>query len=270
MKKALKIVAIILALLVCTVLFLQLGFKSKQNNERYTPDYPMVDLTEILNKENLTSEDYELILAQTGLYKKAVDAILKESKKDDIFEIQENYFKEFKVIYEPFAPFTCSHIIEKSLKTLPLENGDIIVTNSTHFSGFSIGHIVIVVDAENGKVLNATGYGNLSGVEGVTDMTNRPSFKIFRPKLTKEERQQAVDFVMENYKELPYSISVGLFGEKNPEKPVKTNCAHIVWAAYKSLGIDLDSNGGPFVLPSDIARSDELECLQVFGAAVNL
>jgi len=61
-----------------------------------------------------------------------------------------------------------------------------------------------------------------------------------------------------------------LFGAKNPKKPISTNCAHIVWAAYKSVGIDLDSNGGPFVLPSNIARSEELECLQVFGAAAIL
>lgn len=270
MKKMLKIIAVVLAVLVCSVLFLQLGFNARHNDKRYIPDYKKEDLTEILNKENFSDDDYKLILSQTGLYKKAVDAIFKQGKKENIFEIQKNFFDEFEITYQPFAPFTCSHIINESLKTLPLENGDIIVTNSTHFSCFKVGHIVIVVDAEKGMVLNATGYGNLSGVESIDDMTNRPSFKVLRPKISKEKRQQAVDFAMKNYTDLPYSVSVGLFGTKNPEKPSRTNCAHIVWAAYKSVGIDLDSNGGPFVLPSDIAKSDELECLQVFGAEVNL
>ncbi len=268
MKKALKIIAGILAVVIIIIALLEVGFLVEHQNEPYAPDYEKKDISDIISKENLSEEDYELILSQTGLYKIAVDAFRKEGREEEILSIQEDFFKTFEVYEEPFAPFTCSHRIEKAIATAPLENGDIIVTPSTHFSLFNVGHVAIVIDAEEGMVLNATGYGNLSAPEYIGDSTNRPSFTIMRAKLSYEERQKAVDFAVEKFSDLPYSVSIGLIGAKFSEEFNATNCSHIVWGAYKSVGIDIDSNGGPFVLPKDIAQSEHFERIQVFGREI--
>ncbi len=44
-----------------------------------------------------------------------------------------------------------------------------------------------------------------------------------------------------------------------------TQCAHLVWYAYKQFGIDLDSDGGLFVTPYDIQNSPYLEIVQSYG-----
>lgn len=44
-----------------------------------------------------------------------------------------------------------------------------------------------------------------------------------------------------------------------------TQCAHLVWYAYKQVGIDLDSDGGIFVTPYDILNSPYLEVVQSYG-----
>ena len=44
-----------------------------------------------------------------------------------------------------------------------------------------------------------------------------------------------------------------------------TQCAHLVWYAYKQVGIDLDSDGGILVTPYDIQNSPYLEVVQSYG-----
>ena len=44
-----------------------------------------------------------------------------------------------------------------------------------------------------------------------------------------------------------------------------THCAHLVWYAYKQFDIDLDSDGGIIVTPTDIQNSDYLDIIQTYG-----
>ena len=52
---------------------------------------------------------------------------------------------------------------------------------------------------------------------------------------------------------------------KAPEQIKKTQCAHVVWYPFQHFGFDLDSDGSWLVTPKDIANSDLLEVVQVFG-----
>jgi len=72
-----------------------------------------------------------------------------------------------------------------------------------------------------------------------------------------------VDFAAKNLTGIPYEGFAGVLTDKNEIK--KTQCAHIVWYAFKQFGIDLDSNGGLLVTPYDICNSEHLELVQVFG-----
>ena len=56
-----------------------------------------------------------------------------------------------------------------------------------------------------------------------------------------------------------------LYPQGSGRRPYATHCSHLVWQAYKHFGYDIDSDGGPLVTCNDIARSDLLEVVQVYG-----
>jgi len=264
-NRALRIIAVIISVLLILAAVLEAGVFISHFEKVWKPDYAKEDISALLSKAALSEQDYELIYRQTGLTKIGVNAILSADRADTILDIQSDFFSDHQTIHDQFAPFTCCHEIDAEIAIAPLEEGDIIVSPTTHFSFFKLGHAAIVVDSQNGKILNATGYDSKSCVEAVSELTDRPAFMILRSKQSKEIRKQISQFALNNLFDLNYSISVGLIGNKFAKKADRTNCGHIVWYAFKQFGIDLDSNGGPFVFPSDIAASKELELVQVYG-----
>lgn len=63
---------------------------------------------------------------------------------------------------------------------------------------------------------------------------------------------------------LPYGLFTGI-PEKKPDKLKSTQCSHVVWYPYERFGYDLDSDGSWLVTPKDIANSEHLEIVQVYG-----
>ena len=231
------------------------------------PDYEKTDLTATLSKSFLDESDYEFLYRQTGLTKLGVDGLVSEGKTERIYEIQSDFFGDNEFEKETFGPFLCweKRKSDKEVARAELENGDIIVSSSTHFSCFRFGHAAIVIDAEKGIVAESAGYDSPSFVDPC-DFFDRPSFMILRLKADKETRQKIADYAKETLVGVDYSIFCGIFTKKYEEgKPTKSQCAHLVWYAFKHFGIDIDSNGGAIVLPKDIANSDELELVQNFG-----
>lgn len=265
MKKVYRVLALVLAGIVIFAAILHSGVGIMHMSLADRPEYPKTDITSILNKKELTEEDYNTLLMQTGLYKTAVDELRSMGDAQRILKIQRDFFADYKINTEIFAPFTCYHDMDAFITTAPLENGDIILSPTTHLSFFELGHAALVVDAENGYVLNSTGYGQDSCIEPIEEITCRPRFIVLRPKLSKEERQRAVDNALEMLKGLPYSISVGILSSKYAETPDRTHCSHIIWYAYKTVGLDLDSDGGAVVFPSDIENSECVEKIQAYG-----
>ena len=75
-----------------------------------------------------------------------------------------------------------------------------------------------------------------------------------------------IEFAYNNLLGIPYRLATGILSKKyNPDKLKGTQCAHLVWYAYKKFGVDLDSNGGAIVKPQDMALSDKVEVVQAFG-----
>ena len=64
---------------------------------------------------------------------------------------------------------------------------------------------------------------------------------------------------------IPYRLTTGILSKKYKKTLTQSQCAHFVWYAYKKFGIDLDSNGGGLVKPQDIALSDKVDVVQVYG-----
>lgn len=276
-KAKIKLTKRIIALIVCgafilalalTAFCLQIWFWAEQSIKCWHPDYAKADLSEVLEKQSLSKEDYELLYRQTGLTKIGVDRALEYGSvgKQKILNIQHDFFEPHEVENGQVAPYTCTDYIDKHIEYVYLQDGDIVITSSTHISGVRIGHAGLVTDGAIGQVLQANAYGSNSRLSGISSYTDRVNFIILRPNpdfIDGATVQQVVEYAKKNLVGIPYEGLSGLLTDKNAI--ASTQCAHIVWYAYKQFGIDLDSNGGQMVMPKDIANSGYLQVVQVFG-----
>jgi len=264
------VIAIVCASVIGSILIaclgLQIAFTVADKIECWHPDYEMRDLTEILEKDTLTDEDYSLLYYQTGLTKTGVDRMLARGNagKDKLLKLQREFFTEHEVKNDYFAPFICTDFIDDYITNVYLEEGDIIVTSSTHLSGFRIGHAGLVTNGNMGDVLQASAYGSTSAIGDIKDFTDRVNFMILSPKTDRETKNKVASEAAKNLLGKKYDVSAGVLSSKN--KASRTQCAHLVWYAYKHYGgIDIDGNGGPVVTPRNIANSPDVELVQVFG-----
>lgn len=231
----------------------------------WRPDYAKVDLLPILDKTELTEENYQTIYRQTGLTRLGVDGLLEKSGKDRILAMQEYYFKDHELIINNFNPFTYSEKIDDRAPMAILEDGDVLVTASTRVSWWRYGHAAIVVDGANGIIAESIAPGSVSDTDSADTFANLANFMILRPKADAETKAAVTGYIRENLLGLPYQMTTGIFTKKYPDVLKTSQCAHLVWYAYKRFGIDLDSNGGAVVKPQDIANSEYVEVVQTFG-----
>ncbi len=234
------------------------------------PDYEQVDIGGILDKylvdgEELTDDDYETLYEQTGVTKIGVDRALAYGKsgRAKLLTIQEDYFTEYAVEHDKFAPLVCTDFLDDNerMTNIYLEPGDILVSASTHITGWHMGHCGIVT--KNGKAMQAMAYGTPTYEGSISYFTTRINFMVLRPRVDDSVCEAAADVAL-SCKGVEYNALVGIFSKKN-SMDHGTQCAHLVWYAYMQQGVNLDSDGGLLVLPNDIARSPLVDVVQVFG-----
>ncbi len=257
--------AVLLSLtLIFTILYIGMVYNIKREIH-WTPDYELIDILPLLEKTERTDEDYETLFSQTGLTKIGINDLLSVGDIDRILNIQSKYFERQTLINKRFAPFSRVQLNGGQNIFADVRDGDIIVTSSTFVSWFRCGHAAIVVDGENELLLNAVTIGENSEIVSISDLGSRSNFMILRPKISEELRKDAATFAEENLFELPYDLTVGVLSKKFKDEIKGTHCSHCVWASYKSVGIDIDSNKGHVVTPKDISNSNQLELVQTFG-----
>lgn len=167
-----------------------------------------------------------------------------------------------------------------------VQDGDILISMSTHTLGWRHGHAAIVTDAERGITLEAALWGEPSSEMRMSHWGTYANAVHLRVREDEAERalaacgivraegvtaaaqlgRLAAEFAEKHEKGVNYGLLTGI-PQKSPvpEKLKKTQCAHIVWYAYNHFGIDLDSDGSWLVTPRDIARSDALTAVEKFG-----
>ena len=147
-----------------------------------------------------------------------------------------------------------------------LQPGDILVTLSTHSLGWRHGHAALVLDEET--TLESTVWGEDSSL-GKTDSWKRYSgFAVLRVKDAPEMGERVAEYAERELCGVPYHLSAGVLGEKAPDTEAPyfgVQCAYLVWYAWNSFGVDLDSDGGRLVTPADLLLSDKLEVVQLYG-----
>ena len=233
----------------------------------------------INNNIFLTTEDYEIVMSQTGLGKSAFDSLIFQGRMDKIEDYREYYLldKEFYCYRE--GVFACHESIKDSndefIDNPPfadIRNGDIIVTLSIHSLGWRHGHAAIVVDAEKGLCIQANMVGEKSGYGYVNTWKDFPMVALLRVKdESSEKTEEIAKFAEDNLRGLPYSLFSGIVTGRNSEKvPYATQCAHLVWYAYYHFGIDISPQGGRIITPYDFLKSEKLEVVQVYGSILEV
>ncbi len=226
------------------------------------------------NNIQLTDDDYSEIFTQSGLGKPAVDKLLSDGRPDKIAEYRDYYLKDKNFYCYRKGVFAChEHITDTDGENIynpefaDLQNGDIIVTLSIHSLGWRHGHATIITDAENGEGVQAVMIGEKSNTSLVGSWTKYPLVAVLRPKNASEDvRNQAGQYAEENLKGLYYSLSGGIFTGRNPDEKLKTTqCAHLVWFAYLTCGVDIAPESGKIITPKDFLESEKLEIVQVYG-----
>ncbi|MBQ5319469.1 MAG: hypothetical protein J6K17_10265 [Oscillospiraceae bacterium] len=232
------------------------------------PAVERIDISYLIEKNfaDYTDEDYAVVFQQTGLGKAAVKSL---SSPFLLADYQESYFAEVEYICTMNSPVSFEERIEDSPVMLaPLEDGDVLITNSSHVFSWRNGHAAIVVDAESGMTLEAVVIGKNSKFQDTDKWRHYPNFVVLRLKDTKKEERAAIARSAYDYlRDIPYWVTVGFFPAKYSELEIArgTQCAHLVWLAYAAHGYDIDSDRGLIVTPNDILESDLFEVVQVYG-----
>ncbi len=251
------------------------------------PPVKRLEIYAWVKRRNLPKPQLHIVAEQTGVRETVVAKLLAEGKWQQLLELQGAYFAPVQVESARGTIVTISEYIvdeqgvdTESTQFVDLQNGDVLITKNSRFLGWRNGHAGLVVDAQNGLVLEAIMLGMDTKLCKIEKWLDYPSFQVLR---VKEELEVPVERVVEYASKhlvgVPYQLLAGVRSrilgsngatvsekEGGEETVVKgTQCAHLVWYAYMQVGLDLDSDGGWLVTPRDVQESPYLEVVQSYG-----
>lgn len=234
-----------------------------------------IDIEKIIS-DGITDEEYMILKKQTGLSKSAVCDIMQTNNPlAELRDFQKQNFSEYNVDCNYlFFPVTKAETLNDEngkavkLKLPPLKTGDILITKSTHTLFFRHGHAALLTNADEAETLEAMMIGMNSDYGTIAGWRRYSSLAVLRPKnLSDNEIEKVVNYAREKLYDVKYDLLSGVFNKtKNEtEEILKTHCSHLVWSAYKSQGVDIDSDGGVLILPQDLLKSEKLEVIWSYG-----
>ena len=119
---------------------------------------------------------------------------------------------------------------------------------------------------DNGFVLEAPIIGQPSMEYPINTWEYYSSFIMLRLKNTSDEELKSISDNAQRYLNgIVYNPLAGVFKKSQGKKPKTVQCAYLVWYAFHSMGIDIDSDGGNIVTVDDIKNSDLFEVVQIYG-----
>ncbi len=254
-----------------TALFFVLLYVRHEYNisqEFYQVDYAKIDISSLVRTEKLSEKDYETIFENTGVSPLSAKELIEDGNYAVLDELNNLYFEKPEITKIFVAhPVTVGERNAKQITpVVDLKNGDILVTFNTHTLDWRHGHCGMVLDAEKGIMLEHMSIGNPSCLTSVNGWGRYPGFVVLR--YTDEKvAEKAAEYAIDRLIGIDYNILAGVIKkDKSDEKiPESSHCSHIVWQAYKAVGVDIDETGGIFVTPENLAMSKKLEVLQIYG-----
>ena len=233
----------------------------------YVPDYEKKDISKLIRNEKLTQNDYMLIYEQTGVSPKVAEELIKDGDYKVLEELNELYFREPVIEKNYLAPVTVEERNESQRTPLAsLKKGDVLVSFNTHTLDWRHGHCGLVLDDDGSALLEHTSVGNTSCVTFAKNWGKYPGFIVLRYQ-DSTVAEKAADYAKESLVDIDYNLFAGIVkkDKSDEEIPGSSHCSHIVWQAYKAVGVDIDANGGLVVTPRDISMSKELSVVQIYG-----
>lgn len=265
------------------------------------PTMEKANIGPLLSQAEHSETQLQLLSAQTGLHPQSIQSLLNQGRGQELLQIQQQYYAPIQIKALHSTPLTISEVLVDAqgdicygMPLVDVQDGDILLTKNSRFLGWRNGHAALVVDAEEGLLLEAIMPGTNSKISPISKWSTYPSFLVLR---LKEEYikstanqeidlpKQIADYAETQLVDVPYLLVAGILQRSLPErgstveaagqateqtaklsKALKgTQCAHLVWYAYKQFGIDLDSDGGVIVTPFDIQNSEYLDIIQTYG-----
>lgn len=260
--------AIVVSILLMIIVILVIRHIYNEDKGYYATEYEKYDISAIVTSSDISSKDYDTIFRHTGVSPVASSELIQSGKTDILIALNNLYHTnpQYKKVYIAY-PVTVEERLKEGITPLVnLKKGDILVTFNTHTLDWRHGHSAIVLDDEGKRILEHASIGNTSCITSAKNWGTYPSFVILRyPDYN--VACKAADYAAEHLVDIDYSIFAGIITkDKSKNETVDTShCSHIVWQAYKAVGVDIDYDGGPIVTPHDIAMSDKLKVLQIFG-----
>lgn len=250
---------------------------------RALPSYEKTDISALLARspEEWTEEELAVLERQTGILSpEALKRQAEEHGAASLAQFQDALFYEGLLTHDVIVPnLTYQDLLydpaaqkKFSAPIVSLEPGDVIVSSCTHTVGWRHGHAALILS--KGFMMQAVSLGNNSQILYLTDstagipwFTSSANFIVLRLKgVSADDRKAIADLAQTRLSNVPYSLTVGIFSEKDQgEEPKGTQCSHLVWQAFKYFGYDIDANGGGLVTPRDIARSPLFDTVQIYG-----
>lgn len=245
----------------------------------FTPDYPRQDLTGLLSRQALRPQDYETLFLQTGLGPGAVDAYLAMGAAGAarILATQDAFFRPPRISCDSLGLVTREdHLTDGAGKPIsgfpmaPLENGDVLLSFSTHTVGWRHGHAGLVVDAAQNATLEAVLMGSDSATVNAGHWSVYATYLHLRLRdITPAQQAEIVSFAKAHLDQIPYHLTSGIFSPQKAQDPesegLGAQCAYLVWYALYQAGYDADADGGRIVTVADLAASPLFEVVQVYG-----
>lgn len=284
----------VLCLLLCGMVLFLYNWVWEAVREAHTmPGMKRVDIYRMVRSKQVPEPVLQLLATQTGVNEAGVATLLEQGMWWRLLDLQMDYFAPVLVESVPGTPLTITEYLVdeqgsyiRGTQLLDIQDGDILITKNSRFLGWRNGHAGLVVDAEAGLVLEAVMLGMDTKLCSLEKWEEYPAVMVLRLKAEANmsgQSQKAVAYASRYLVDIPYQLLAGvrdrLFATRvvtvhaagqsdvSVEMPtVKgTQCAHLVWYAYKQVGIDLDSDGGILVTPYDIQMSPYLEVIQSYG-----
>ena len=272
MKRTLKVC---LACALISVLLTAGGIAGSFLIERdihFTPEYGKIDLSPILEKQELSLEDYKTLFYQTGLGPRAIDELrLQENAAEQITQFQTDFFGGFSAECERAGITTwMEYTIDEDgrraagFSLAPYHNGYVVAMFSSHSFGWRHGHAGLITGSN--RVLEAPILGVPSGQYSLNSWRQYPTFILLRLKDASDEQLEEISKnALKNLTDIDYSPLAGVFKKYSGKQPPNTQCAHLVWYAFYLYGYDIDSTGGNIVTVWDIVNSELFEVIQIYG-----
>jgi len=291
-----RIRSVVLLVVLTFFLFLQNWIAETVPQAHILPNVERIDISILLERAEHTEAELQILSAQTGLHPQSIQKLLDQGRGQELFLIQQQYFAPIQLKSLHSTPLTISEVLVDEgggicygMPLVDVQEGDILLTKNSRFLGWRNGHAALVVDADKGLLLEAIMPGTDSKISPISKWSTYPSFLVLRLKEeyrnTADLSKQIAAYAERQLVDVPYLLVAGILERSLPEsmttvkaagqnaeqatmkeKALKgTQCAHLVWYAYKQFGIDLDSDSGVIVTPFDIQNSKYLDIIQTYG-----